>query len=232
MYMRRKDGIGKKPILKSSTKSSLTFIFALAAFLISIITILPELTAFFRLKEWEVGDWLLFFQLLVFLVSAYIAFTTISSSKATSRERATLDTILDDNKDEELYEAKIRIHDFYKDPEGYFKSMHDSISTRKSLAQLFEVDGSKLTPAEHEVRKSLIKALNRYEFYAIGINIGLFDEELFKRMHCANVLRLWEESNTAVTQLRSFAKKDTLFKDLESLANRWKANPLKTEDIK
>ncbi|RSO69553.1 DUF4760 domain-containing protein [Acinetobacter pittii] len=51
-------------------------------------------------------------------------------------------------------------------------------------------------------------------------------------MHCSNVIRLWEATSPAVNQLRSFAKKDTLFKDLEHLANKWKANELKSEDIK
>lgn len=231
--MFQKVGIGNQDSwLRPHVKSSITFYLAIAAFLISSILAFPQVLIFFKVNTWEVADWIYFLQLLVIIVSAYIAFSTISASKATARERATLDTILDDNKDEELYEAKILVHDFNKNPQAYFDSKNDKTSKRDTLAQLFAVDGSKLTPTEHEVRKALIKALNRYEFYAIGINNGLFDESLFKRMHCSNILRLWETSDTAVTQLRNFAKVDTLFKDLEKLAVRWKANPLKSEDIK
>ncbi len=229
--MFRKVGIGSSG-LSPNIKSSITFYLAFAAFLIAFGSISPQILTFFKVGKWTVSEWIYFLQLLVILVSAYIAFSTISASKTTSRERATLDTILDDNKDEDLYEAKILVYDFHKDAKAYFAAKQDIVSTRTTLAQLFTVDGNQLTPAEHEVRKALIKALNRYEFYAIGINCGLLDEQLFKRMHCSNVLRLWETSDTAVTQLRNFAKTDTLFKDLEILAVRWKTNSLKSSDIK
>lgn len=230
--MSQKVGIGSLGNWFNINKGSITFYLAGAAFLISFSSVVPELLTFFKVSKWQVSDWIYFLQLIVIAVSAYIAFTTISASKATARERATLDTILDDNKDEELYEAKILVHDFHKNPSAYFAAREDTDSKRNTLAQLFTVDGSQLTDSEHEVRKSLIKALNRYEFYAIGINRGLFDEELFKRMHCSNILRLWETSDTAVIQLRNFTKIDTLFKDLEILAIRWKANSLKSSDIK
>ncbi|WP_151987430.1 DUF4760 domain-containing protein [Acinetobacter oleivorans] len=74
--------------------------------------------------------------------------------------------------------------------------------------------------------------LNRNEFYASAINTGLLDEGLFKRVHCANIVKLWDQLYPTVNQIRQVAKKDTLFMDLELLATRWKANPLKTDDIK
>lgn len=231
--MFQKVGTGnQKSWFNTNTRGGITFYLAVAAFLISFSSIFPSALVFFKVGIWTVSEWIYFLQLIVIVVSAYIAFSTIATSKATARERATLDTILDDNKDEDLYDAKILVHDFHKNPQAYFASKNDTSSTRTTLAQLFTVDGSQLTPAEHEVRKALIKALNRYEFYAVGINSGLFDEQLFKRMHCSNILRLWKTSDTAVTQLRNFTKIDTLFKDLEVLAVRWKAKSLKSEDIK
>ncbi len=209
-----------------------TFSIAFLALITALSLAIPEATEFFKLKKWSISDWLIFLQLIVFFASAVIASSTIKSSRVTARERATLDTILDDNKDEDLYDAKILIHEFNKDPSAYYARLQDTVSKRDSLAQLFQVDPNLLTENEHNVRKSVIKALNRYEFYAIGINQGLLDEILFKRMHCSNVLRLWESTSTAVNQLRTYAKKDTLFKDLEHLANKWKANELKSEDIK
>ncbi|WP_353168636.1 DUF4760 domain-containing protein [Acinetobacter sp.] len=222
-----KVGIGKRHFT-----INWTFCTAFLALITALTLAIPELTEFFKLKKWSISDWLIFLQLIVFFASAVIASSTIKSSRVTARERATLDTILDDNKDEELYDAKILIHEFNKDPSAYYARLKDTVSKRDSLAQLFQVEPNLLTENEHNVRKSVIKALNRYEFYAIGINQGLLDEILFKRMHCSNVLRLWESTSTAVNQLRTFAKKDTLFKDLEHLANKWKAKELKSEDIR
>lgn len=217
-------------LTQQNIKSRLTFFFALSAFFISICLISGSISTFFNLQAWKIPDWLIFAQLLVFFASAYIAYSTIHSSRSTSRERATLDTILDDNKDDSLTHAKQLVLIFSEDPKAYYQRKGNTGS--RDLAHLFCVEQHVLTPNEAEIRGHLLKVLNRYEFYAIGINKGLFDEELFKRMYCSTMLKFWGVVNPSVSQLREFAKKDTLFKDFESLATRWKANPLKTEDIK
>lgn len=193
----------------------------------------PILYKQFKVGLWGVADWFLFIQTLVFFTSAIIAYRTISSSKNVSRERATLDTILADNKDTRLSEAKSEIYTFLQNPQKYYEKVGDNDnSKRDTLSQICEVDETELTKAEYEIKHKMMTVLNRHEFYAIGINNNLLDENLFKRMHCSNFLKLWEKVNPAVTQLRSKVGKDTLFKEFECLAIRWKANPLKSEDIK
>lgn len=213
-------------------KSRLTFILALSAFLISMYLISDDVLSYLDLDGWKIGDWLVFSQLIVFAVSAYIAYTTIKSSKETSRERATLDTILDDNKDETIFHSKTVVLRFNENPKQYYALLNDTESKRDHLASLLSVKESALTKNEAEIRMHLLKVLNRYEFYAIGINKNLLDEEMFKRMYCSTMLKFWGICNGAVSELREAAKKDTLFKEFECLANRWKANPLKSEDIK
>lgn len=192
----------------------------------------PIIYNFFKIGKWGVSDWFLFIQTFVFAISAIIAYRTISSSRAVSRERATLDTILADNKDTHLSEAKSDIYSFIENFEKYYEKTEDKESKRKSLSQICEVDDVELTTGELKLKHKMMTVLNRHEFYAIGINNNLLDENLFKRMHCSNFLKLWEKVNPAVTQLRTKVGKDTLFKELECLAVRWKANPLKSEDIK
>lgn len=229
IQMRLRAGMANS-LTQQNIKSRLTFFFALSAFFISMCLISGSISSFFNLKAWKIPDWLIFAQLIVFFASAYIAYSTINSSRATSRERATLDTILDDNKDDNLAHSKQLVLIFNEDPKAYYLKL--GIVGDRDLAHLFCLEHHLLSPAEAEVRAHLLKVLNRYEFYAIGINKGLFDEELFKRMYCSTMLKFWGVVNPAVSQLREFAKKDTLFKDFESLAIRWKANPLKSEDIK
>lgn len=215
---------------QAGLKSRLTFIFALSAFLMSLFLVSGTISEFFKLADWKIPDWLIFAQLLVFIASAYIAYSTIHSSRATARERATLDTILDDNKDDSLAHSKNIVLIFNEDPTAYY--IKHNKNGKRDLAHLFCVEHHELTNDEAEIRAHFLKVLNRYEFYAIGINKGLFDEELFKRMYCSTMLKFWGVVNPPVSQLRELAKKDTLFKDFEALAIRWKANPLKSEDIK
>nr|WP_298891755.1 DUF4760 domain-containing protein [uncultured Acinetobacter sp.] len=230
-----------RTLTTKNIKGSLTFWMALAAFLISLYLIKSNIIHYFNLNNWTVSDWLLFAQSFIFAGSAYIAYSTISSSRITARERATLDTILDDNKDESLNHSKQVILIFNEDPKKYYAAKGDSESQRDTLAQLMSIDSGtknkigeneKLTNGEAEIRAHMLTVLNRYEFYAIGLNKNLLDEEMFKRMYCSTMLKFWGICNPAVSQLRETVKKDTLFKEYETLANRWKSNSLKAEDIK
>lgn len=228
-----KAGMASKTI-QQFLKGRITFLLALSAFLICVYLISGNISEFLNLKKWGVGDWLLFSQLIVFFASAYIAYSTIHSSKTTARERATLDTILDDNKDDALAFSKTLVMTFNEDPAGYYKELKSEVDEagERDLAHLFAVENHDLKACEADVRKHLLKVLNRYEFYSIGVNKGLFDEDLFKRMYCSTMVKFWGIASPAVSQLRETSKKDTLFKEFESLAMRWKANPLKSEDIK
>lgn len=192
----------------------------------------PYIYNHFKVGKWEVSDWFLFIQTIVFLVSALIAYGAISSSKAVSRERATLDTILADNKDMHLSEAKSDLYSFIEDYEKYYEKHECKNSSRQSLMQICEADDINLTQTELRLKHKMMTVLNRHEFYAIGINNNLLDENLFKRMHCSNFLKLWDKVSPAVTQFRAKVGKDTIFKEFELLATRWKANPLKSENIK
>lgn len=222
------------------TKSSqiLSWLKALVGLVILLLIgvgflIYPIIYEKFQVNTWGVSDWFLFIQTLVFASSAVIAYRTISSARTVSRERATLDTILADNKDLRLMEAKADMYAFVENADKYYLKVDDkNQSTRKTLTQICEVDEVLLTKNEHDIKHKMMVVLNRHEFYAIGINNKLLDENLFKRMHCSNFLKLWDKVNPAVTQLRAKTNKDTLFKDFENLANRWKANPLKSEDVK
>lgn len=223
---------------KQILNSRMTLILASSAFLISTYTVLPQVISFYDFKDWKVADWLLFFQLLVIAISAYIALSTIKSSRDSSRERATLDTILNDNSDMELSVSKNIVLNFDKDPFKYLGiAKQDFVNDFKrepctSLSELCEMESNKLQKPEYEVRGHLLHVLNRHEFYAIGVNTCLMDEVLFKRMHCNNMIRLWEAVNPAVTHLRTKSQKPTYYKEIELLALRWRENPLTENDLK
>ena len=204
----------------------------------------------------------------MFLGSAIVAVNTIQSNRKTSIERVTLDIILADNKDAELYDAKNAIFTYAEDPKKYFERKAEMRDCRpekegllsnlvfrhikrrsgekeeanaedgtandrkyRSLSQLCELEAKDLDADEYDVKKKLMYVLNRHEFYAAGINSGLLDEQLFKRLHCANFIRVWDVTHTAVSQIRSRTKTPTIIKDLEILADRWKKNPLKPDDL-
>ena len=159
-------------------------------------------------------DWTSLTQSTVILISAIIAIFTITSTRKTSKERATLDVVLGDYQDKDLVEASNMIFTLVRED-------------RNQLFIVFQNEDGKRT----NERSSLLMVLNRYEFYASAMNHGILDEQLFKRLHCSNFIKLWDAVSPTVMSIRDKERKDTLFKDLELLVLRWKSNPLSVDDL-
>jgi len=216
--------------MNSMKQGRLALYIGLSALFFAIIPWVPLFLDVVKFEEWTRNDWFVFVQTLVFLGSAIIAFNTIKTSKNTSKERATLDIIVDDYRDTGLFVAKTEIYEFIENVNEYKNKNKDV--TKNSLVEICQAHDSILSEGEKKLKRNLMLVLNRNEFYASGINTNLLDEMLFKRVHCSNILKLWDRLYPTVNQIRQGAKRDTLFKDLEVLAIKWKANPLKSEDIK
>ncbi len=227
--------------ISPETRSKLAFWFALAALILVSSLFYKDAYSFFKFP-WVVDTWIYFLQLLVFVVSACIAYVTIASSRKTTIDKSTLDIILEDSKDTLLYDAKQSIFEFSHNPEDFYKRFKSvecqgerddgqKYVRKQTLAELCTAENHTLDEAGLTIKKNLMHVLNRHEFYAIGINSGLMDERLFKRIHCSNIIKVWEVTAPAVFAFRAKRSKDTFFRDLELLALRWKAEPLKSEDI-
>lgn len=206
---------------------------------IGLLIPLPQkIYTILHINTWSVSDWIYAIQTTIIGVSAIIAVFTINSSKTISKEKATLEIILSDNNDIHLIEAKSDLLLFLKNPKHFYKEYYikhsdlkDSAEEYLDLPAILKKDKDELSYAQEYIRTKMLTVLSRHEFYAIGINSGLLDERLFKRMHCSNFIQLWEQVSPSVNQLRIQVNKDTLFKDFELLATKWKANPLTVEDI-
>lgn len=154
--------------------------------------------------NFSLSDFFAMGQLVVFLYATAIAAYTISSSRKTAKESATLNVILGAYSDGELITASKRIF--------------DAIKTGDTSE--FDVSNS-----------HLLLVLNRYEFYASAINQGILDEALYKRLQCSNFIKLWVTVRPFVYELRKAEKKDTLFADLEILVDRWEKKRLTLDDL-
>ena len=76
-------------------------------------------------------------------------------------------------------------------------------------------------------KDAILSVLNQLEFIAVGIRIGVFDEELYKQLCCHSVLKTWEAASGFVYELRKQTQIKTLYQDLEHLADRWENDPIK-----
>lgn len=190
------------------------WVIALISLLIGLYLLADKYTFKIDTSNFSISDWTSIGQLLIISVSAVIALYTIISARKTSKERATLDVVLNDYKDGELVKASNEVFDIVRED-------------RNKLYIVFQNEDERHT----KQREKLLLVLNRYEFYASAMNHGILDEKLFKRLHCSNFIKLWDAVSPTVMSIRDKERKDTLFKDLEILVLRWKSNPLTTDDL-
>lgn len=195
-------------------KLGLAIAFLLISFFIAISLLFKEYQLPVKISELSLRDWATVIQLVIVLTTSIIAVATIIVARRTSKERATLDVVLSDYKDQKLVDASNKIFSY----------------VREDKNKLFDIFVNKKEKFTTE-RGSLLLVLNRYEFYAAAINHGILDEKLFKRLHCSNFIKLWDAVSPTVMGIRDKERKDTLFKDLEILVQKWKTDPLSVKDL-
>ncbi|MDE8035637.1 DUF4760 domain-containing protein [Actinobacillus equuli subsp. equuli] len=203
-----------RKIYSQIRKGGLTLCISLIALFLALYLLMKQYQFTIDTSKFSITDWATLGQLVVISITAIIAIYTILSNRKTSKERATLDVVLDDYKDDKLVVASNEVFNIVRED-------------RNKLYTVFQNENNQYT----EQRQRLLLVLNRYEFYASAMNHGILDEKLFKRLHCSNFIKLWDAVSPTVMSIRDKERKDTLFKDLEILVLRWKSSPLTSDDL-
>ena len=127
-----------------------------------------------------------------------------------TKKTSTLQVILSDTSDSRIVEAS--------------SNVYKMITSNKNF---YEVLIQQATEDKTEV-ESLKIILNRYEFYATGINKGILDGELLKTLYYSNFMVFWKHAKPCIMELRKEKNCPTLFQEFEKVMSNWKKHPLKT----
>jgi hypothetical protein len=152
-------------------------------------------------------------QNLILLIAAFLAYLAIRSSRAIERRKAAAEVIFSTRKDSDLLSSlhKISVIHFSSTNIATF-AKHDKNGTDEA--------------------QSIRYALNHYEYIAVGIDQGIYDEDIFKHSHYSTVLKLYEHTKSYIAERRRIIDRLTTYQEFECLACRWKENPLKHKPIK
>lgn len=134
----------------------------------------------------------------------YYAARTIRENSSAAKRRAIVDLILKQREDERLQKT--------------FASMYEMRQREGAFIELFQ---------KPEEMREIIYALDNLEFVAVGIRLGAFDENVYKELQCSKVRKTWEAASGFVMELRRRKQLPTLYQDLERLAEKWNADPIK-----
>jgi len=146
------------------------------------------------------------------LLAAIFALIAIRSSRAIERRKAAIATIFSTRKDTELV--------------GYIRTIGKIHSGDQSIAIYARND-----KIDDDHTKAIRYALNHYEYVAVGISEGIYDDNIFKSSNYSTIVRLYDRTKPYIEERRRLTNRHTIYQELECLACRWKLKPLKTKQI-
>jgi hypothetical protein len=141
-------------------------------------------------------------QNLILLLAAFFAYLAIRSSRAIERRKAAAEVIFSTRKDSDLLSSIHKI-----------SAIHFSST---NIATFAKNDKSGSDEAQN-----IRYALNHYEYIAVGIDQGIYDEDIFKHSHYSTVLKLYEHTKSYIAERRRVIASVTTYQEFECLACRW-----------
>lgn len=100
-----------------------------------------------------------------------------------------------------------------------------SQKARRTFSKLVREEGSitHYAEKEHEGTENLgaiITVLNEFELISVGIQRGIIEPELFRRLNQSNVAFYWRHAQPFVVALRTRVERQSLYHEFEEMA-RW-----------
>lgn len=149
-------------------------------------------------------------QTIILLVSAIAAAYAVVQHRRLTKKTSTLQVILSDTSDSRIVEASSNVYKMITSNKNFYE-----VLIKQSTEDKTEVESLKII-------------LNRYEFYATGINKGILDVDLLKTLYYSNFMVFWKHAKPCIMELRKEKDCPTLFQEFEKVMSNWKKHPLKT----
>ena len=149
-------------------------------------------------------------QTIILLVSAIAAAYAVVQHRRLTKKTSTLQVILSDTSHSRIVEASSNVYKMITSNKNFYE-----VLIKQSTEDKTEVESLKII-------------LNRYEFYATGINKGILDGDLLKTLYYSNFMVFWKHAKPCIMELRKEKDCPTLFQEFEKVMSNWKKHPLKT----
>ena len=77
-----------------------------------------------------------------------------------------------------------------------------------------------------QISRQIAHILNFYEYLAVGLTLGIYDEDVLKRAKFTTAIGIYDKCEAFIVELRKLNRINTTFMEFEKLVIRWKAHPL------
>ncbi len=144
--------------------------------------------------------------LLSAIIGGTIAITAIFTQRNVARKRATLDLLSRQEWDGDYISARKRFIELRDSGEGFIKYAAPEFRTKGEVADIKNI-------------------LNGYELIAVGIKIGILDEDLYKLWFRSAFLKDWVMARQFIRTIRTEAgehpDEPKIFCEYEGLVRKW-----------
>lgn len=149
---------------------------------------------------------------LVISIGVIVAMWSIRTSRILARKKQTADMIFASRKDAELIRGLRKISDLHEAKDDNIRkyAAKDMVNTEECQAIRY--------------------VLNHYEYVSVGVQAGIYDEDMLRRASCGTVVRLYTQTRDFIDATRKNFDRPTIHQELQWLAKRWERKPLKKRE--
>jgi len=176
------------------------------------VEVVSVCSGFWGCVGWGVGTEV--FRNLSFLLGVGVAVVSVLSAKSTARKKQAADMLLSSRCDQELMKGLRKLAQLHE----------DANVNMRAFAKKDQVDSAEAQAIRY--------VLNHWEYVSVGIQAGIYDEEMIKDASCGTVTKLFERAQPFIIALREENARPTIYQEFEWLAKSWESTPLKPKKRK
>jgi hypothetical protein len=144
----------------------------------------------------------------ILTLGVIVAVASVVSAKNTARKKQTADAIFASRTDSELQKG-LRL----------VAAIHES--DNRNIGAMSARDKQ-----DSDEAKLIRYVLNHYEYVAIGIRNGIYDEQMFKDASYSTIISLHTRASPFIEGVRTVSRRQTVYQELRCMVQRWEESPL------
>jgi len=145
----------------------------------------------------------------VLLAGVIVATISVLTARIIARRKQTIDALIAGRTDDKLNEGFSCFAEIHEKDDANLRSFAKKANWNKPETDKFQF------------------ILNHWEYTAIGIRMGIYDDDMFRIARRSSVLSLYGRAKPFIDALREETKREMLYIEFETMVERWKKVPLR-----
>jgi len=137
------------------------------------------------------------------LFGVLVAVVSVLSARATAKKKQTADLLSSTRADEELVAGLRCLSELHNRPDANIRQYASDLK------------------ASSDEAKSIRYVLNHYEYVAVGLQSGIYDEGMLRRASHNTVVNLFTHARPFIEALREHKHRPSLYQEMQCMAEHW-----------